>query len=76
MSHRTLEAELDGYGSLVKGYGARELVIAVTGRAPVWSAIRRGWSVQESTARDVLAAADERGYHVVITGPRATGALR
>lgn len=71
MSRRVLEVELAGYGSLVRGYGSRDLVISVTGRTPVWSAIRRGWSVQESTARDVVAAAEADGYDVVITGRRA-----
>lgn len=72
---RVLHVVLDGYGSLVKGPGARELVILATGRAPVWSSIRRGWSVQETTARDCVAAAEIRNYDVVITGPRA-GDLR
>jgi hypothetical protein len=71
MSRRVLEVELAGMGSLVRGFGSREIVISVTGRAPVWSSIRRGWSLQETTARDVVAAAEARGYDVVITGPRA-----
>lgn len=71
MARRVLEVELAGMGSLVRGYGARELIIDLTGRPPMWSSIRRGWSLQESTARDVVAAAESRGYDVVITGPRA-----
>lgn len=71
MSRRVLEVELAGMGSLVRGYGSRELIIDVTGRAPMWSSIHRGWSLQETTARDVVAAAESRGYDVVITGPRA-----
>lgn len=66
-----LEVEMAGMGSLVRGYGSRELIIDLTGRPPMWSSIRRGWSLQESTARDVVAAAEARGYDVVITGPRA-----
>ena len=71
---RVLEVELDGFGSLVRGPGARELVITVTGRPPVWSSIRRGFSVQEKTARDVVAAAELRFYDIVITGRRAVSA--
>jgi hypothetical protein len=72
MGRRVLEVELAGMGSLVRGYGSRELVMSVTGRAPVWSSIRRGWSLQEVTARDVVAAAEAQGFDVVITGPRAS----
>lgn len=71
MGRRVLEVEIAGYGSLVRGYGSRDLVMSVTGRAPAWSRIRRGWSVQESTARDVVAAAEVQNYDVVITGRRA-----
>lgn len=70
MSRRVLEVDLDGYGSLVRGYGSRELIVELTGRAPVWSNIRRGWSVQEKTARDVIAAAEVRHFDVLIAGPR------
>lgn len=72
MARRVLEVELAGMGSLVRGYGSRELIIDVTGRPPIWSAIRRGWSLQETTARDVVAAAESRGYGVVITGATPT----
>lgn len=70
MRRRVLQVDLDGYGSLVRGYGSRELLFDLTGRAPVWSNIRRGWSVQEKTARDVIAAADARGFDVLIAGSR------
>jgi hypothetical protein len=72
MSRRVLEVELAGCGSLVRGYGSRDLVMSITGRTPVWSTVRRGWSLQETTARDVIAAAEVHGYDVVITGPRAS----
>lgn len=68
---RVLRVELDGMGSLMKGHGARELIISVTGRAPMWSSVRRGWSLQETTARDIVAAAEGLGWEVVITGPGA-----
>lgn len=74
MKRRVLEVELTGVGSLVRGPGARELVVTVTGRAPVWSSIRRGWSVQQSTARDVIAAAEIRNYDILIAGPRSARA--
>ena len=70
MGRRVIEVELAGMGSLVRGHGSRELIIDVTGRAPMWSSVSRGWSLQETTARDVVAAAESRGYDVVITGPR------
>ena len=73
---RVLEAELNGCASLVKGPGSRELVIEVSGRAPVWSSVRRGWSLQEHTARDVIAAAEARFYDIVITGPRLSGVVQ
>ena len=73
---RVLDAELNGCASLVKGPGSRELVIEVSGRAPVWSSVRRGWSLQEHTARDVIAAAEARFYDIVITGPRVAGVVR
>lgn len=71
MGRRVLEVELAGVGSLVKGFGSRDLIISVTGRAPMWSSTRRGWSLQEATARDVVAAAEALHYDVVMTGRRA-----
>jgi hypothetical protein len=58
-------------GSIVRGPGARELVVEVSGRAPVWLALHRGYSVQETTARDVVAAAEARNYDIVIAGRQA-----
>lgn len=72
MRRPVIKVDLDGYGSLVSGYGARDLVVEVAGRA-VWTSIRRGWSVQERTARDVIAIAETRGYDVLIAGRRSTG---
>ena len=67
-----LEVELDRYASLVRGPGARELVVEVAGRPPMWVSLARGYSVSEKTARDVICAAEMRGYDIVMTGaPRA-----
>ncbi|MCH1867075.1 hypothetical protein [Nocardioides sp. CFH 31398] len=67
-----LEVEFDDVGSLVRGHGSRELVTEVTGRPPMWRTLARGWSVQEHTARDVVALAERRNYDIVVLGPRAT----
>jgi hypothetical protein len=70
MSRPVLEVELCGPGSLVRGFGSRELVEEITGRPPVWIPRLRGWSCQERTARNVVALAESKNYDVVITGPR------
>lgn len=67
---RVLKVELTGPGSLVSGYGSRDLVEEITGRAPMWVRSRRGWSVQEHTARDFIAKAEMLGYDLIIEGPR------
>ena len=71
MRRRVLEVEMAGHASVVRGPGARELVILVTGRAPVWVSRAHGFSVQAATAKDVVAAAEVRNYDVVVTGPRS-----
>ena len=71
MSRPVLEVELCGFGSLVRGYGARAMVEEVSGRPPVWLPRLRGWSCQEKTARNVVALAESRNYDVVITGRRS-----
>lgn len=67
-SRRVLEVELAGCGSLVRGYGSRDLVEQITGHPPLWVRSERGWSVQEHTARDVVSLAERHGYDIVITG--------
>ena len=59
---RVLEVELSGHGSLVRGPGARELLVeeSPTSRPPVWIPRLRGWSCQEHTARNVVARAEAR----------------
>jgi hypothetical protein len=67
----TITVVLDGYSSLVRGYGSRDMVQAVTGRPPTYSSVRKGWSCQEDTARDVIAVAEARNCDIVITGGRS-----
>lgn len=55
---------------LIRGHGAGQLLIEATGRPQVWSSTRRGYSVQERTALDVLALSERYGIDAVITGPR------
>ena len=50
----------------VSGYGADELIQAITGRRQVWSVPERAWCVQEHTAADVIALADSRGWAVEV----------
>ncbi|MFT4010882.1 MAG: hypothetical protein QM655_12670 [Nocardioidaceae bacterium] len=64
----TFETESCAY---VRGHGARELLIDLKGRAPVWGTIARAWCVQAKTARDVIALAEARGYDIVVTREEA-----
>lgn len=68
MTRRTLEVELAGCASLVRGYGSREFLETITGRPPLWVRTARAWSCQEKTARDVVSLAERNGYDVVIVG--------
>ena len=53
--------------TVLTGYGSRELVVEIrNGRPPMWSSSPRGWAVQPSTADDVVALAESRGFLVVI----------
>lgn len=70
MSRPVLTVELSGFGSLVSGWRARELCEQETGRPPLYVPRLRGYSVQERTARNVIARAEALGYDVVITGGR------
>lgn len=51
----------------VSGYGSRDLIVELRGRPPVYNSRTRAWCVQGSTARDIIAAAEARGYDVVVT---------
>jgi hypothetical protein len=74
MRRRVLEIELNsGHDCIVRGPGATELVCQVSGRDAAYIALRRGFSVQEQVARDVIELAERLNYDVVITGPRAVG---
>ena len=67
----TIYVTVDGYDSLVSGPGSRDMVEGVTGRPPTWSRYRRGWVVQEHTARRVIALAESYRCDIVISGSRA-----
>jgi hypothetical protein len=77
MRRRVLEVELNNaYDALVRGPCAHQLVIEVTGRVGVWSRQRRGYAVQERTARTIVALAEHLNYDVLISGPRARQVVR
>ncbi len=65
----------------LSGYGSRELITeARNGRPPCWSILGRAWCVQPSTAGDVIALAETRGFEIVELPqddplPHATGRL-
>lgn len=42
------------------GNAARPLLVSLKGRLPMWSSTRRAFAIQPSTARDLLALADQR----------------
>lgn len=48
----------------LRGYGSRELLQEVTGRAPVWGARVRAWHAQSQTAVDAIAVAESRDWRV------------
>ena len=68
MSRPVIEVELAGVGSLVRGFRARQLCEKVTGRAPVYIPLARGYSCQEKTAKDVIAIAEAQGFDVLEIG--------
>ena len=51
----------------VTGWGSRDLLTELRGRVPVWSSRERAWVALPSTARDAVAAAEARGWDVVVT---------
>ena len=71
MRRRVLQVELDRHSSIVRGPGAHELVELVTGRPGVWISRIKGYSVQERTARNIVAAAELRNYDVEVIGRRS-----
>lgn len=50
----------------VRGFGARELLTDVTHRAPLFGSRVRAWCAQPHTARNAIALAESRGWHVEI----------
>lgn len=65
---RRLEVEfVNDSCAYVRGYGSRELLVDIRGRAPVWSTLSRAWVTVPQTARDIVAVAESRGYDVTVT---------
>jgi hypothetical protein len=55
--------------ALVRGYGSRELLTELRGGRPLgWATRSRAWVTQPSTAKDLIAVAEMRGYDIVIEG--------
>ena len=73
---RHVEAEIyNKYAVFVRGHGTRDALVAVVGKAPVWSTQRRAWVCSERTFRErLLPHLEHLNYSVTITGPRATRA--
>lgn len=70
---RRLEVEyVNASCALLRGYGSRDLVVEIRRKAPVWATRDRAWVVQPSTARDVIALAERRGYEICVSGDQET----
>ena len=54
---------------VIRGHGSRELIQQVTGRAPMWSPLSRGWGCQPHTTAEVVARAERLGYLVTTSNP-------
>lgn len=66
---RRLEVEfVNASCAYVRGYGTRDLITELRGRPPVWATLSRAWVCQPTTARDVIAIAESRGYEVLLFG--------
>ncbi|WP_157514905.1 hypothetical protein [Nocardioides sp. J54] len=64
--HRLQAAFVTPACAYLRGWGSRELLTEITGRAPVFGARVRAWHAQPPTARDAIAEAEERGWVVEI----------
>lgn len=53
-------------GAFVRGFGSRELLIDIRGRAPVYNTRLRAWAAMPSTASDLIAVAERRGWTVEV----------
>lgn len=49
-----------------RGYGSRELLTEVLGRAPLWGSRVRAWSIGPWHTPDAIALAESRGWRVEI----------
>lgn len=58
----------------VRGYGTRDLLTELRGRAPVWATISRAWVTTPETAKDLIAIAERRGWDVTILEPNPDSA--
>ncbi|UDY22398.1 hypothetical protein [Nocardioides sp. Kera G14] len=68
MKGQVLRVHFEGRAfALVSGYGSREMLTELRGRAPMWSTIRKAWTTTPKTARDLIAMAEARGRRVVIS---------
>lgn len=52
----------------VSGNGARGVLLELRGRAPMWSPKHRAFVTTEATAKDALALAEARRWHVRALG--------
>lgn len=52
----------------VRGWRARDLIIAATNRRPVWSSVTKSWVITEDSAADLIAICDQRRIEVTTTG--------
>lgn len=52
----------------VRGWRARDLIIAATNKRPVWSNVTKSWVISQDSAADVIAICDQRRIEVVTTG--------
>lgn len=52
--------------AVVSGYGSRDLVTELRGRAPMFSSNPRGWVIQPASIADLTALAELRGFYVVL----------
>ena len=69
MSARLLVTFENQNAATVAGWRSRELLEELTGRAPLYMPLRRGWYTRPKTARDLIAVAQSRGWAVEIGQP-------
>lgn len=62
---RRIKVVIEGpHAAFVSGWGSRELLMELRGRAPMYSSTARAWATTERVAGDVIAAAERRGWMV------------